>query len=369
MRARTGPDSRELVARLVFVTGLYVAVGAYVLGVFMTTWGFRGNEARYGIEALVGRTAPRPYSQRALSPAIIRAGADLVPHGLVAAHADWLLHRSPLLRYLKRGETWNLSQSLRYHVSYLYLFLCLLGVQLLARRLVRLYFPTSPLAADLAPAVALLFLPLTFICGGYLYDFPELVFLLACFILIEEGRWWALYPVFALALLNKEADALILVYAAVLGARHSSRSQLIKRLAALGALTAACLLFIRLQCLGSAGPPAELRLAENLRYWTRPAAYLGSFSPIAPLVRMPLGANILNLCALALALKLAWRELPRRLQRLTAVLLPLEACLLLAFGYREELRALAPAFPVLFLVALFAALRVYRAAAARAGVG
>jgi len=355
----------ELLARILFLAALYIVTAGYVLGVFMNTWGFRGNEARYGTEALVSRTAPRPFSQRVLSPAIVRAGADLVPRGLVTTHADWLLHRSPLLRYLKRGDSLSLAQSVRYHVAYVYLFLCLLGVLLLARRLVQRFFAGSPLAADLAPAIALLFLPLTFIYGGYLYDFPELVFLLACFVLIEEGRWWALYPVFALALLNKEADILILVYAAVLGARQSPRAQLIKRLAGLAAVAAACLVYIRVQCLGVPGPPAELRLADNLRYWLRPATYLGSFSPIAPLIRLPLGANVLNLCALALGLKLAWRELPRRLQHLTIVLLPLEACLLLAFGYREELRALAPTFPVLFLVGLFAARRVYRVAIAR----
>ena len=339
---------------------LYVVVAALVLGVFMGTWGFRGDNPRYGFDALIDRSAARPFCYRVLSPAIVRAAADRLPERVIEAHRQWFLNRSSLLRYRQEGERWDLTKAVRWHVAYIYLFVCLVGVELVGRRLVRVYLPTSAVAADLAPALSLLFLPLTFCYGGYLYDIPEILLLLACLVVIGEGRWWALYPVFALTLLNKEADVVVLAYVFALGLRRMPLRRLTLRLCLLAALALAVFFTVHTLCAhGPPGSAARLNLADNLRFWTSPETYLATFSPVSPLIRLPRGANLINLLALALVLTLAWRDLPPDLRRLTAIVLPLEACLLVLFGYHDEIRALAPAFPVVALNGLFAARRVF----------
>jgi len=96
-------------SRALVVGALFVVAASHVLGVFMSTWGFRGDDPRYDINALLERSALRSFSQRLLSPVVVRVSVDMIPERLTDTHADWLLAESPLLKYRQPGESWDLT--------------------------------------------------------------------------------------------------------------------------------------------------------------------------------------------------------------------------------------------------------------------
>ncbi len=348
---RAPPALRHRLVRGLFLALLYVIASAVVLDAFLGQWGFRGDNPKFGFRALLTFEAERPFAYRVLSPLLVEGVARAIPPALLERHRRWLQESTPLLRYRRPGESWTLWKSVRWHVAYGYLLACLLGVLLTGRSLTRSMHPGCALASDVGPAVALLFLPLTFHLGGYLYDFPELLLLSICLLLAWRGRWVAFHLALALALLNKETGVFAIAYAAgMVGHRFPPRRTALL-LGGQLVLAAAILGGIRLTLAENPGLSAWPMLPMNLLFWMDPRNYLRFIEPIAPLVPLPRGANVLTLALLAGLCSAGWSRSHAGLRRSFVFAAAGSIALLLAFGFLDEIRVLAPAFPPLYVLA------------------
>jgi hypothetical protein len=339
---------------------VYGVVAAFLLDCFMGIWGFRGDSRRYGIEALLGNRSHRPFAYRVLSPAVVNAGVRLMPERLRTERRTWLLEGSPLLRYRFESESWSVEKSVRWHVAYAYVFASLLAMLFAVRWLTGRVYPDRELFRDYAPALGALLLPLSFHLGGYLYDFADLGFLALATGALLRPTSWLYYPVFVLAVLNKESAVLLLaLFLAVHWGAMPAR-RLATHAACQALVGAALLAGVRALVRDHPGGPVEVWIGHNLRYWTDPSSYVATFSPIAPFVRLPQPGNAASLALLAAALAWRWSEKPTAVRRLVVASLATTVPLLLLFALENEIRgALYLAFPPIYLAACHSVLVLY----------
>ena len=195
---------------------LYMATSAWCLASFMDKWGFREDESRFGLTQMMEHTAHRPFAYRVLVPWIVNGMGQLIPLRSVEHALDRLDPQENLRRNLLRQRyfkaegavAWTRDVRRRYLFTYLLLFAVLVGTMFVLRKLTDVHLPGSVLC-DFAPIAFVTLLPLTFIRGGYYYDFPELLFLAASFLLAVHKRYFLLVAVFGLAVLNKESNLLL----------------------------------------------------------------------------------------------------------------------------------------------------------------
>lgn len=351
--------------RWVFLGLVYVFVAALVLGGFMERWGFRGDNRAFGFERMLDHSAERPYVYRVLSPAIINAGAALLPDALVSGNEGWWQRGTPLRRFRKPGESWTLEKSVKWHVAYFYLFACLIGALLAARHLARVVCRAPPLFADFAPAVAALFLPLVFHLGAYLYDFPELLLMLLCLVALAHARSGWFYLLFLAAILNKESNVLLVVFFVAFQWDRLPWRRLLGHVAVQVAIGAMLLVSLRVLFSENGGATAFFSFPVNLVFWLTPSSYVTFFDSHAPLVPLPRGLNVVTLFTAGMLLFWAWDEKPREVRRLVVLSALVNLPLFLLFAALDELRNLSLMFPALYLAGCGTVLRVYRSAGAR----
>jgi len=336
--------------RWILLTAVYVFTAAFVLNAFMVQWGFRGENSPFGFERLLDHSAERPYVYRVLSPTVINAVAAVIPETLVADGRKWLLDESPLLRYKRPGESWSVEKSKKWHVAYFYLFACLLGILVAARVLTRAVCDVTPLFADFAPSVALLFLPLTFHFGGYLYDFAELALMLLCLLALVKSRLIWFYPVYLLAILNKESNVLISFFFLAVMYDALPRKKLLAHFAAQVTIGALIVLALRIAFLDNGGSQALLSFPLNVLFWSSPKAYWSFITPYAPLILVPRGANLISLFLLAFMVLWSWNQKPGAVRRLVLLSAACNLPLFLLFAFLDEIRNLSITFPAIYLV-------------------
>jgi len=335
--------------RVTLVTLLYLAVATSVLDLFMTRWGFMGDNRHRGLDVMLEHRAQRPFVYRVLTPEIIRRVSDVVRAGIDPAQRSWLVRDSPLRRYARPLERWDLAKAIPFHVGYLVLLCSLLVAAFAARALAASVYRAPPVFVDFAPAGALLLLPPTFVRAGYLYDFPELALLLLCTLCLARQRLAAYYALFVLACLNKESSPLLVLYFAAFFARRLPRKVWLGHVVAQLLIGAAIVIGLRIAFLDAPGEAAWFNLPANLVFLIRTQTYF-AFAPVyGPLVPFPVPFNLLALFLTGFAVLWRWSgkpvEVRRALLLVGAFLLPLY----LTFGFLDEVRALGLAFPALYL--------------------
>lgn len=351
-----------LVFRTLVVGLTYVAVAAMVVNVFMLKWGFLDDMPEKNYHALTTHTASRPYAYRVLSPAIVRAVDDWLPGRLKAriiAKGEEPADARPFPRAVaERFHFSNLDVSGQY-VGYFYMFGCLVLLQIALRFLLLQVPDASPFACDFAPVVGLTLLPLTFTCGGYMYDFAELVFVTLSFYLLLRQKWLAYYTVFVFACLNKETDVFVVLYFVGLYAGRFSRQRFVKHLAIHGVAGALGVIAPHLLLAGNRGVAAENHWFAHLRYLLSLKPYFEMQDVYAPLIPVPRPLNIAVLFLVGFAVLHGWREKPIGWRR--AFLLPLSVLvpLFVVLGWYDEVRALYVVFPPLALLTYDTLVRVY----------
>jgi hypothetical protein len=359
-RARLSRDRLARAFRGSLLLLIYVIVSAVVLNAFMTRWGFRGDAANHGFVQMLEHDAHRPFSYRVLSPAVVNAGAALVPGHVRARWQPWLLEKSPLLRYRAPYESWNPDKALKWHIAYGYLFACLLAALFAARALTRTSIPTSSLFADYAPALALLLLPLTFLRGGYFYDFPELAFLFGCTLFAAQGRWTAFAILYPLAILNKESNLLLVLSFLAFAASRLPRRTLLMHAGGQFAVAVVLVAIVRFAFRDAGGGATQPWFPLNVLFFLSPEWYAKFFTPFAPLIPIPRGVNAFSLALVAFLIAWRWHDKPIELRRLLLANAAIALPLYLLFGFLDEIRALSLLFPALFLHACWTIDDVYR---------
>lgn len=346
---------------LIFV---YAIVASLVLNAFMFKWGFREDSERFGLQAMLHHSAQRPWVYRVLSPEVVNAVSALFPERLSPAAERWFLERTPLVRYRSPKESWTLEKSEQWHVAYVYLLLCLLATLFAARRLTARLCGVGPAFSDYAPAVGALFLPLTFLHGGYLYDFPELMFMGLCLIAALRKNLWIYYPLFVLAVLNKESNVLLVVFFVAMTWSKWPRRRVLAHAATQFAIGATIVVALRIVFADRGGLPATLWLPLNLLYWTDWRTYVLFFEPYAALIPFPRAANLISLAVLAFLLGWGWRTQPRELRRLTILSCACVLPLFVLFAFGDEIRNLSLVFPAVYLSGCHSVGKLYRGVAA-----
>lgn len=343
-RARTVTIFRALLLLL-----LYAAVTTIALDRFMTRWGFGGDNPKRGLHAMLEHRAELPFAYRVLTPELIaRVSAWLGPH-LAEERVDFILEETPLLRYKKRRERWDLEKAVAFHVGYVVLFAALLAALVAARALGAAVYRGPPLYVDFGPALAGLLLPLTFWRGGYLYDLPELLFLFLCVLCVVRERWWAFYPLFVLACFNKESNVLLAAYTVGFSIWRLPSRAWLPHAAAQVMIGAAIVVGLRVAFADSPGSGAWFFLPANLLYLMNPSTYLGTFEGFGPLVPFPLAFHAISLFLVGFALFWRFGDKPTGVRRTLAALAVTLLPLYIVFGFLDEVRALSIAFPVFYL--------------------
>jgi hypothetical protein len=355
--------------RVVFRTSLYLIVAALVLNTFMNRWGFRRRSPRYGFTALVTYEAHRPFAFRVLTPAAINAVTLATPRSLLDGLMEWDLSRvqedhPPLSAHRRFG--WGADPLPQHYVAYLALWPVVFLLLVAMRRLTRLQDRFSDAFVDVAPALALLALPLAFSRGGYVYDFTELLLVTVCVGLLLERRWILYYACFALACLNKETAILLVIYCATLHVRRLSSRALMAHAGLHGLVGVPILLWQRFAFAGNPGAGAEFQLWDNLRFLASPEPWLRFWEPYGPLLAFPGPFNLLSMAVFGAAVFLFWRDKPRHLRLAFALMTSVLLLLLVLFGNLDEVRNLSLAFPVAYLLACHTAARLYGLAGAGA---
>jgi hypothetical protein len=345
--------------RMTLVTLLYVAVATSVLDLFMTRWGFMGDSRHRGLDVMLEHRAQRPFVYRVLTPEIIHRVSDVVREGMGEAQQSWLVRDSPLRRYARPRERWDLAKAVPFHVGYLVLLSSLLVAAFAARSLAASVYRAPPVFVDFAPAGALLLLPLTFVRAGYLYDFPELALLMLCTLCLARRHLAAYYVLFVLACLNKESSPLLVLYFAAFQAQRLARRVWLGHVAAQLLVGAAIVIGLRIAFRAAPGEAAWFNLPANLIFLIRPQTYFG-FAPVyGPLVPFPLPFNLITLFLAGFAVLWRWSgkpvEVRRALLLVGAFLLPVY----LTYGFLDEVRALGLAFPALYLAGFHTVFDLY----------
>jgi hypothetical protein len=354
--------------RYTLMTLIYAAVASVSLVAFMSKWGFNGESPSKGFTALIEHSAQRPFVYRVLSPEIIKYVSKQVTDPVTRGDEEWFLDETPLRRYTRKFERWNLEKSVAWHVTYLYLFGCLFAAIFAARFLAASVYPrANPLFLDYAPAVAGLLLPLTFVRGGYLYDFPELMFLFLCVLALARGRWLAFYPLFVLACFNKESNVLLVAYFVAVAAPRMPRRRWMTHAGVQLAIGGAIVVGLRLAFRDNSGDPAWFLLPLNVLYLITPKTYFGFFETYAPLIPFPVGFSLISLFLVGVAALWRWSDKPLEVRRMLLLSSAVLAPLYLAFGFLDEIRALSILFPALFLAGFHSVDELYRTFAGAPG--
>jgi hypothetical protein len=338
-----------LTFRYALLTLVYAAVAVTVVDVFLTRWGFGGDHSGRGLDAMLAHEAERPFVYRVLTPEAIARLSDAFAGPIAADNELWLLKRSPVKRYARAKETWDLEKAIHYHVGFGVLFAALLGAIFSARALSSAVYRGPPWLVDYAPAGAALLLPLTFVRGGYMYDLPELLFLFLCVLCIATRRLGFYYPLFVLACLNKESNALIVLYFVAWGVWNLPARQLLAHAGVQLAIGAAIVIGLRVAFADAPGSPVWFFGPANVLFLLRPTTWWATFPAYGPIVPFPLAFNGLMLFLTGFAVCWHFTDKPIEVRWMlllvSLVLLPLYA----AFGFLDEIRALSILFPAFYL--------------------
>lgn len=345
--ATLGSGRFRRLLRLALLCLLYVLVSSAVLDAFVEQWALGDRWRPSRLSRTLDFETPRPIVYRVLTPWIVNGVSALLPEAMrtaLAERARNLRRRYPGLRE---------GNDVEYGVAYYLTFLALLGTLLVWRANLLVLDRGSPLLAGAAPPLAMLAWPLAFMEGGFLYDAPELLLVSLALGFFLRSRWLGFYAVLPLCVLNKEADVVLPIWFVAAYLIDRDRRSLVRHGLISLAVAAPPFLLVRWWFRDAPALPITPRLWRlHLDFLLEPSTYWSWFEPYASHVRLPQGFNVFNLLVLAAIVVLAARA--RRLHLVLAIFAVTVLVFLpffLIYGYRDEIRVFAPAFPALVLLA------------------
>lgn len=334
--------------------GIYFLTAFFILHLFLSKWGFSEEKSKEhcGVKNMLNYTADRPWVYRVLTPFLINSASQPFLKNRVLLNEDWLIQKSPIVKYyVKDKASLTLEFSVKFHLIYVYLLLSLILLLLSMRYLTKFIYHLPCHITDSAPCIGLLFLPLTFLHGGYFYDFPELLLMAVYLICLIRQKWAFLYFVYFLAILNKESNILlILFFIAFYNKNYLSKGFIVHSIMHLS-MGSIILIFVRKCFMTSAGLPMYDHLSGNIQYWTTLKNYFLFFDPYYLGLRIfPQGGNLLFIVIVLFLIFYKWREKPLAVKKLFVFTSIVNVPLLIVGGYRDEIRNLSLIFPAIYLL-------------------
>lgn len=346
----------EILCRVLLASILYLIAASSTTNTFVQRWGLGVR-----IEQMLNNDAPRPFAYRVLSPAVIRFVAERLPPGVVSRllDAENAAGLSPVERWRSHyrtdrpgfGKEVSRSDQVAFLVCYAYIFLVLFLFAIAMRFLIGNCVRGSPLLLDIAPSLMLLVLPLAYTKGGYIYDFPELLFA-ALATLSFLRRWWvAYYVIFALAIINKESAVLFAAWVPARFLLDRDREALLKHLALHAMVAIPCIVsihtaFAHKPSVGIFEPMSHLAHLSSPESWL---SFHGMYLPSFPMVPGPLNVAVLAAVIWLTASRHARED--RELFLLYIASLLVIGALFLTSGFEDEIRVFGLIFPVMFTLA------------------
>jgi len=332
------------VARRGFWWLTYFLVASAITHAFMTRWAIMIHEY---LGRMMDHSIARPFVYRVLSPEIVKNLIALVPASVGERWLDDSDPQNPGRAVDMATEYgWPVDDSVALVVVVAFFILCLVGIALCWRQtLLELELPRA--TADAAPVIGLALLPLSFMKGGYLYDFPELLLASLAMLQLLQRRWWAYYLVFALACLNKESAILLGAWSVVL---WPERKRFMGHVAMHALIGLPIVIGFRVLFADNPGEAQQINLLHNLGFLASPRTYLRFFDVYAAGVPAPQGLNVISASIFAFLMWAGIRRVPTDVKRI-ALITPLTILpLFLFFGWEDELRVFGIAFPAFFVV-------------------
>jgi hypothetical protein len=220
--------------------------------------------------------------------------------------------------------------------------------------------PGRPLIAAMAPVVGILALPATFTGGGFLYDFPDLLLVSLVAWAFVRRRWVLWYVLLPLVVLDKEASVLCLAwFFAARGTMPTKR--LAAHAAASLALGGSVVLGLAWAFRGAPGAPLQTNLGVNLAYWASFRWIVATDDLLGLGFPLPIATNAVCLAFVVGLWAYGRRRVPALAPRMFVASLVAVTPVFLAFGFENEIRVFAIAFPTLFVLGVGAAEGLTRA--------
>jgi hypothetical protein len=348
--------------RLSLVFGLYLIVSSFVLLAFMEKWELSTDDPNFGFLDAINHTSKKPWAYRVLSPATINLISAILPVSAKQEVAEFLAARSSrLLKYPKilNNPSWTAEVYFKYQLMYLSLFVSLFAVLVVFRSLTRAILGHDGFLPDVAPAMGLLFLPLTFYQGGYYYDFPELMFMGLVLMLMLKRKWVLYHFVFALSILNKESNVLLVMFYIVMMYKAISDKEFCLHLLLQGVIGMVTFGATRFIFWDSPGMAVEHHFYRNLDYLLTPQNYISFTGIYAPMVPVPTPSNLLLVIFLVALIYYGWKKTPIRIRTLFLISSAVNIPLVLLFGWVEEARNYSFMFPALYFIAVCSVVGLY----------
>ena len=168
------------------------------------------------------------------------------------------------------------------------------------------------------------------------------------------------YPLFVLAILNKEVDVLLILFFLAFCRDVLAKKNTIKHVALQVLIGASLVLWVRfLFADNPLFPDLNNYWKHNIRFWLNPKSYFLFWDPYhMGLPIFPRGGNILLIAFTAFFVFYKWKDKPLQVKRLFFYTAVFNIPLFLYRGAYDEIRALSLMFPALYLLGVYSLYRL-----------
>ncbi len=350
------------VARLVPLLLMYWLAATASVHVFMQKHAFfeGWHHQAYAFERMLDGTAHRPFAYRVLVPWVVNRIDEALPARVSLRYQA--AARTVVDRYGRTGDItyWTPELERKYAITFLLMCITAFAAICALRSMTALAFPDEPALRDAAPLFFGILLPLSFMNGGFMYDFPELFLMFAAFACAFAGQRLPLLMLLALAAFNKETAVLLVPMLSAVLYFRVPRASWMAMTAAMAALTGSIVLTLRLLRADLPGLGIYDHRAENLAFWLEPSSWLTGMEVYVPLLPLPRGLNLLLIVPLIVLLLHGWRQRTPALRMLLTVSAAINLPLFFLFAWRDETRNLSLLYPALHLNVCAALRSLYR---------
>jgi hypothetical protein len=344
---------------------VYAVLSTMLLSTFLMNWSFLDGTGWNSLKSALDGTSHQPVVYRRLMPEtvnVLRAALSPAAKETLSETIAPQFYRfytrplteayEPLIPSITKQASvewqdpeYRVSFVLMYYLCWLFLFLSLFVMRQIASDFVR--DARAPLIGvrECAPVFALLCLPLTFLNGGYFYDFGEYFFLALAVYGSLSGKFVIVVIALVLAIANKETAWVFPIFLLPLWHQKWGMRQTVIRAILAVALMLAVFLAIKSRYASNPGAAFALVLDQNIAFWTRPANWWALGDHIGRGFFMP---RLMLLMVLAGGLVYGWKFAPRYISMAATTALLGASSLLLLFGFKDELRNLSLAFPLFY---------------------
>jgi hypothetical protein len=342
---------------------IYFLVCVVVLFTFLSNWSLLDGMPRNSLAKMLAGSADKPFVYRLLLPKLVGAVEPVLPGVISNVLADNIAplfqrqfasnfvdrfkYDEPGLRSRASKDWSEKSYRVKYMLIVILMFLSLCATLILLSRIAST-LGASKSAILWGPVIYVLLLPLTFLNGGYYYDFAEQFFVSCLLLTLLTGNWFGFVLVAIVGQLNKETMLMLPFFLMPLIAK---KIELPRAILVASFTTIACFLIywvVKANFDSNSGMTMEYNLTSNLAFWSD----LASYTRLADMYAIGIPLPRVSFCLVVIAAVVLGRHAPRSIIFSCSIALGVLVPMFFVFGHYDEFRSIGSAFPFLYLLAL-----------------